>query len=83
MLNNDFRETCAAAIFHTPAGDALLLRVQGEFREMPGMRLTVEQAMRLWDLDLPTCNDVLRSLVATHFLERDLNGRYTRAHGGY
>ena len=57
------REKCTAAIF--PAGeDALMRRVRGEFGEMPGMRLTMEQAMRLWALDRPTCSDILDSLVA-------------------
>jgi DNA-binding IclR family transcriptional regulator len=50
---------------------------------MPGMRLTVEQAMRLWMMDRGTCVKVLDSLVTAHFLERDLNGRYARAHSGY
>lgn len=63
--------------------DMLLQRVRGEFGEMPGLRLTLEQAMRLWALDWRTCIDVLNSLVAAHFLERDLNGRYARAHPGY
>ena len=63
--------------------DALMTRVRGEYREMPGMRLTIEQAMRLWMLDRRTCSDVLSSLVAAHFLQRDGNGRYARAHSGY
>ena len=29
----------------------ILERVRGEFNEMPGLRLTPEQAARLWDLD--------------------------------
>lgn len=83
MLNSEVREICAATIFQPSLEDGLLQRVRGEFHEMPGMRLTVEQAMRLWDLDRPTCIGVLCSLVTARFLERDQNGRYTRAHGGY
>lgn len=83
MLNNDLGAKCAATIFPPPAEEALLQRVRGEFGEMPGMRLTIEQAMRLWCLDRPTCHDLLDSLVTAHFLECDPNGRYTRAHGGY
>ena len=29
----------------------MLRRIQGEFREMPGLRLTCRQAQRLWNLD--------------------------------
>ena len=47
------------------------------------MRLTLDQAMRLWDLDRPTCCSVLESLVASHFLQQDRNGRFAKAHGGY
>jgi hypothetical protein len=58
-------------------------RVRGEFREMPGMRLTFEQATRLWALDRRTCAAVLEQLIAAGFLSRDDGGRYHRAHGGY
>jgi hypothetical protein len=76
-------EPCTVTIFRTSAEDALLYRVRGEYREMPGMRLTVDQAMRLWMLERGACIKVLDSLVAARFLERDPNGRYARAHGGY
>ena len=36
-----------------PAG--LLRRVRGEFFEMPGLGLTVDQAQRLWGLERNTC----------------------------
>ena len=62
---------------------ALLCVIRGEFREMPGMRLTLEQAMRLWSLNRETCASVLDELMASRFIERDLNGRYKRAHGSY
>jgi hypothetical protein len=50
---------------------------------MPGMRLTIEQAMRLWNLDRQACSAVLDSLVASHFLQIDAFGRYRKAHCGY
>jgi DNA-binding IclR family transcriptional regulator len=65
------------------ADDQLLRRVRSEFNEMPGLRLTADQAMRLWALDGPTCHRVLDSLVVARFLAQDINGRYRRAHGGY
>ena len=76
-------EPCSITIHKTFAQNALVRRVRGEYREMPGMRLTLDQAMRLWMLDRETCSDVLDSLVAAHFLERDHSGRYARAHAGY
>ena len=42
-------EPCTVMLFKTASEDALLRRVRGEYREMPGMRLTIEQAMRLWN----------------------------------
>jgi len=35
--------------------DSLVARVRGEYGEMPGLRLTVSQACRLWDVDVSTC----------------------------
>ena len=32
---------------------ATLHRIRGEFREMPGLKLTIAQAARLWQLDPP------------------------------
>lgn len=76
-------EPCSIVVHHTASEDALMRRVRSEFREMPGMRLTLGQAMRLWDLDRPACRAVLDSLVASHFLQQDACGRYTRAHSSY
>jgi hypothetical protein len=77
------RETYTVTIVQSFADDLLLRRVRDEFNEMPGMRLTAEQAMRLWALDRPTCNRVLDSLVAARFLIQDVSGRYRRAQSGY
>ena len=76
-------EPCNIVLHRSVTEDALLGRVRSEFREMPSMRLTLAQAMRLWNLDRPTCCTVLDSLVASHFLQQDLNGRYARVHAGY
>ena len=72
-------ETCTVTLFRTAREDALLRRVRGEYREMPGMRLTFEQAMRLWNIDRQACATVLDSLVASRFLEIDRFGRYQKA----
>ena len=57
----------------------LLNRVRSEFIEMPGLRLRIDQAQRLWNLDRASCETVLLSLVEAKFLRRDTNERYARA----
>ena len=51
--------------------DDVLRRIQGEFLEMPGLRLTTSQAQRLWGLDREICETVLQSLVSEKFLRAD------------
>ena len=58
--------------------EPLLLRVRGEFLEMPGLRLNAGQARRLWALDEAVCEGVLTRLVDAAFLVRDRDGRYRR-----
>jgi hypothetical protein len=58
-----------------PAVD-LLQRIQCEFLEMPGLRLTERQARRLWNLESPACADVLRALVDGGFLFRTADGSF-------
>ena len=41
----------------------LELRLRAEFAEMPGMRLTLPQASRLFNLEPAQCEGVLRELV--------------------
>ena len=57
----------------------LLLRIQGEYREMPGLKLTEAQARRLWDLDDSTCSVALTKLLECQFLKRTASGTYVRA----
>lgn len=52
--------------------------IQGEFLEMPGLLLTRPQFQRLWGLDTATCDQVIESLVASHFLIRTADGNYGR-----
>ena len=46
----------------------MLRRIQGEFLEMPGLRLTCQQAQRLWNLDQLVCESLLAALVDVRFL---------------
>ena len=58
--------------------DEMLRRVQGEFIEMPGLRLTEAQARRLWGLDAASCSDLLGVLVEAKFLFRTRDGAFMR-----
>ena len=59
----------------------LLHRVHGEYMEMPGLRLTLAQACRLWNVDSTTSLGVLNQLVDEQFLR--LSGpHYVRAAAG-
>lgn len=57
----------------------LLQRIENEYREMPGLILTEEQATRLWATDVRTCRSVLAQLLERRFLRRTANGAYVRA----
>jgi DNA-binding IclR family transcriptional regulator len=57
---------------------ALVVRAQGEYLEMPGLRLAAEQAARLWAVDRHTSERILAGLVRTGFLWRTPDGFYVR-----
>ena len=59
--------------------DEVLRRVQGEFLEMPGLRLTRPPARRLWGLDAAACDALLGALVESKFLFQTRNGAFMRA----
>lgn len=46
----------------------LIDRARSEFNEMPGLRLTLPQASRLWNLDVASCERVIDALVGDAFL---------------
>ena len=52
----------------------LRLRVRGEFAEMPGLRLSVEQAARLFGLDRTETQTLLESLVEEGYLRHTADG---------
>jgi hypothetical protein len=47
-----------------PTALALCERIHGEYSEMPGLRLTLAQAARLFNLEVTRCSQVLNALVA-------------------
>ena len=56
----------------------LLQRITRDYEEQPGLRLTPQQAQRLWNLDGPTCGTVLTALVDAGVLQRSPDGRFVR-----
>ncbi len=62
----------------TPAIREAILWVEIEYREMPGLSLTLPQAARLWGIDRSTCELVLANLIERRVLKRALKGTYVR-----
>jgi hypothetical protein len=56
----------------------ILERIQGEYMELPGLRLTRLQAQRLWHLDRAVCDALLLALVDARFLSRAPDGSFVR-----
>ena len=56
--------------------ESLAARIRGEYGEMPGLRLTLAQACRLWQVDASTCATVIEHLVREAFLYRTADGAY-------
>ena len=62
--------------------ETAVTRIRSEYLEMPGLRLTVEQAQRLCGVERALCKSVLDSLVEEKFLCVKVNGAYARATDG-
>jgi hypothetical protein len=60
----------------TTAGPSLVERVRGEYREMPGLCLTLPQASRFLQIDRADCERILEALVAERFLARTPGGAF-------
>jgi DNA-binding IclR family transcriptional regulator len=54
----------------------LLERIRAEFAEMPGLRLTRNDATRLWSLPEETCDRILQELERAGYLRRLDDGAY-------
>ena len=57
--------------------DSLVARVRAEYSEMPGLRLTVSQACRLWHVDVSTCEMLFEQLVREGFLYKTEKSAYS------
>ena len=58
--------------------DTTIDRIQSEYREMPGLRLTFDQMRRLWMLNQQTCQALVDTLLEARFLKRTRDGQYVR-----
>lgn len=69
-----------SAVMETPAPvhDATLQRLRSEYLEMPGLKVTLPQAARLWGIGLRESEALLTELVDDGFLVRDVRGTYRR-----
>ncbi len=62
--------TTGAPAKKLPYSNDLTAMIRAEYHEMPGLRLTLSQAARLWNVDLNTCAHALESLTHAGFLYR-------------
>lgn len=58
---------------------AIERRIAAEFRDMPGLILTIAQASRLLGVDARACERILASLERDGVLRRSPTGSYARA----
>jgi len=73
---SDERSGCAAAVFHEE--EDLCIRIESEFREMPGLTLTFAQACRLFGLEPDRGERVFAALVDVGLLSTDSRGHLRR-----
>ena len=64
---------------HSAPLAGLLRRVRDEYREIPELKLTKPQAMRLFGVAPSVCAAVLRALVMENFLSRTGEGQFVRS----
>jgi DNA-binding IclR family transcriptional regulator len=58
--------------------DGELTRIRMEFVEMPDLKLTLQQASRLWNLPDSQCDRMLHTLVDGLFLIQTESGAFIR-----
>jgi hypothetical protein len=58
------------------SSEEALRLIEAEYREMPGLSLTLAQAGRLWMLDPMTCEAVFARLVRQGVLHQTRHGRF-------
>ena len=54
----------------------LIRQIRDEYRTLPGLKLTREQACRLWAVNIETCEAAFASLVEEGFLRGTGTGKF-------
>lgn len=78
------RQGAREAFMTRPCGCAkdILPRIRGEYREMPGLQVSLTQACRLWGLEASSCEANLKALVDEGFLACNRGGASARLDPG-
>ena len=74
----DRRHQDRGATFGEPGRRELTSTILGSYHEMPGLKLSLEQAARLFGLRIHTCEIVLDDLVRSGSLTRAPGGQFIR-----
>jgi len=61
---------------------SLVARIESEYREMPGLRLTEQQMQRMWCIDGAMCQVVITVLVTHGIVVKTHRDAYARAGRG-
>ncbi len=56
----------------------LLQVIRGEFEATPDLRVTIEQAREIWNVDVTSLDVILQAFVDVGFLRRSAEGVYFR-----
>ena len=54
-----------------PGAREAVRRIHADYREMPGLRVTLRQGCRLWNLTPEICRPILEAMVANGFLHQN------------
>ena len=71
MIASPEQSACSLTLPVHADEENLCIRIQAEFREMPGLRLTVPQASRLFNIEPIRCERILGALVRAGHLATD------------
>jgi hypothetical protein len=78
---NDRRRVPRDTVRGEPARMKLVRIIEGTYREMPGLDLTITQAARLFGLRESTCRLVFEDLSRAGSLQQSEDGRYLAGSG--
>src|SRR3954462_4298901 len=54
----------------------LIRQIRDEYQHMPGLKLTLDQACRLWAVNTETCDAAINALVEEGFLHKTGTGKF-------